>query len=77
MGTTHQHELLMPSSTEHSRLKRKPPRGTIARYRDRIVEVLGEARGQRVMIRSIHADGSERLTAVKLIHLQPLENQLF
>jgi hypothetical protein len=58
-------------------MNRKPPRGTIAHYRDRIVEVLGEARGQRVMIRSIHADGSERLTAVKLISLLPLDDQLF
>lgn len=67
----------MPFSIERRPIKRKPPRGTIARYRDRIVEVLGEARGQRVMIRSIHADGSERLTAVKLINLLPLETQLF
>ena len=67
----------MPSSTERHRTKRKPPRGTFARYGNRIVEVLGEARGQRVMIRSIHADGSERLTAVKVTNLLPLENQLF
>jgi hypothetical protein len=38
---------------------------------------LGEARGQRVMIRSIHPDGSERLTAVKLTNLKPLGGQLF
>ena len=37
--------------------KRKPTPGALARYQDRIVEVLGEVRGQRVMIRSIHADG--------------------
>lgn len=67
----------MPSPTARSRMNRKPPRGTIARYGDRIVEVLGEARGQRVMIRSIHADRSERLTAVKLINLLPLDDQLF
>jgi hypothetical protein len=67
----------MPSSAERRPIKRKPPRGTVARYRDRIVEVLGEARGRRVMIRSIHADGSERLTAVKPINLLPLETQLF
>ena len=67
----------MPSSTGRNRLKRKPPRGTLVRYEDRIVEVLGEARGQRIMIRSIHADGSERLTAVKLNNLQPLDDQLF
>ena len=66
----------MPSPTVHG-MKRKPTRGTLARYRDRIVEVLGEARGQRIMIRSIHADGSERLTAVKLNNLRPLDDQLF
>ncbi|SAL58617.1 hypothetical protein AWB73_06515 [Caballeronia turbans] len=58
-------------------MKRKPPRGTLMRYEDRIVEVLGEARGQRIMIRSIHADGTERLTAVKLTNLRPLDDQLF
>jgi hypothetical protein len=66
----------MPSSTRR-RTKQKPSRGTLARYRDRIVEILGEARGQRVMIRSIHPDGRERLTAVKLANLLPLESQLF
>ncbi|SAK81974.1 hypothetical protein AWB75_05190 [Caballeronia catudaia] len=35
----------MPSLTGRT-LKRKPARGTLARYRDRIVEVLGEARRQ-------------------------------
>ncbi|MDR5781790.1 hypothetical protein QCE63_20535 [Caballeronia sp. LZ065] len=49
----------------------------LARYRNRIVEVLGEARGQRVMIRSIHDDGVERRTAVKRINLMPLEMELF
>ncbi|SAL51659.1 hypothetical protein [Caballeronia concitans] len=58
-------------------MKRKPPRGTLVRYEARIVEVLGEARGQRIMIRSIHADGSERLTAVKLNSLRALDDQLF
>jgi hypothetical protein len=67
----------MPSSLKRIYLKQKPPRGTLARYRDRIVEVLGEARGRRVMIRSIHADGDERLSAVKLTNLTLLENQLF
>lgn len=67
----------MPSPTGRSRMNRKPPRGTIARYRDRTVEVLGEARGQRVVIRPIHAESSERLTAVKPINLLPLADQLF
>jgi hypothetical protein len=77
MRSSHLHDLLMPSSSGRSLLKRKPPRGTIARYRDRIVEVLGAARGQRVMIRSIHPDGAERVTAVKLANLVLLDNQLF
>ncbi|WP_207000447.1 hypothetical protein [Trinickia mobilis] len=59
------------------RKKSKPVRGALARYQDRIVEVLGEARGQRVMIRSIHADGVERCTAVKWMNLIPLDSQLF
>jgi hypothetical protein len=57
--------------------KRKPLRGTLARYRNRIVEVMGEARGQRVMIRSIHDDGIERRSAVKWANLLPLEIGLF
>ncbi|KMY86412.1 hypothetical protein BUMB_04031 [Candidatus Paraburkholderia calva] len=58
-------------------MKCQPLRGTFARYRNRIVEVLGKARRQRVMIRSIHDDGIERRTAVKWINLLPLENGLF
>ena len=49
----------------------------LARYHDRIVEVLGQARGQRVMIRSIHADGVERRTAMTWINLLSLDGQLF
>ncbi|MDR5776798.1 MULTISPECIES: hypothetical protein [unclassified Caballeronia] len=66
----------MPRSADRP-IKRKPPRGTLAHYRDRIVEVLGEARGQRVMIRSVHEDGTERRTAIKLVNLLPLDSQLF
>jgi hypothetical protein len=67
----------MPADSRRRNTKRKPLRGTLARYRNRIVEVLGEARGQRVMIRSIHDDGIERRTAVKWINLLPLEGGLF
>lgn len=76
MRSTHPTIPFMLSSTG-SRTKRKPSRGTLARYQDRIVEISGEARGQRVMIRSIHPDGRERLTAVKMTNLLPLESQLF
>ncbi|GJH13311.1 hypothetical protein CBA19CS11_30755 [Caballeronia novacaledonica] len=67
----------MPAPTRRTKLKRKPARGTLVRYQDRIAEVMGEARGQRVMIRSIHPDGQERRTAVKWVNLVPLETQLF
>ena len=67
----------MPAPPRPMKIKRKPARGTLVRYEDRIVEVLGEARGQRVMIRSIHPDGQERRTAVKWVNLIPLETQLF
>ncbi len=58
-------------------LKVRPKRGALARYGDRIVEVLGEARGERVMIRSLHADGVERRSAVKWRNLILLDDQLF
>lgn len=58
-------------------VKCKPARGALARYRERIVEVMGEARNQRVMIRSVHPDGVERRTAVKWVNLLPVDQQLF
>lgn len=67
----------MPAPPPRTKLKRKPARGALVRYEDRIAEVLGEARGQRVMIRSIHPDGQERRTAVKWVNLVLLESQLF
>jgi hypothetical protein len=67
----------MTVSPRRVRMKRKPLRGALVKYQDRVVEVLGEARGQRVMIRSIHADGVERRAAVKWVNLLPLDGQLF
>lgn len=60
-----------------TKIRRAPLRGTLVRYGERVAEVLGEARGQRVMIKSIHADGVERRSAVKWRNLQPLDGQLF
>ena len=57
--------------------KAQPKRGTLVRYGERIAEVLGEARGERVMIRSLHADGLESRSAVKWRNLRPLDDQLF
>jgi hypothetical protein len=58
-------------------LRARPKRGVLVRYGDRIAEVLGEARGERVMIRSLHADGVERRSAVKWKNLRLLDDQLF
>jgi hypothetical protein len=58
-------------------LKSRPKRGALVRYGDRIAEVLGDARGERVMIRSLHADGVERRSAVKWKNLRLLDDQLF
>ena len=58
-------------------LKTRPKRGSLVRYCDRIAEVLGEARGERVMIRSLHPDGVERRSAVKWKNLRLLDDQLF
>jgi hypothetical protein len=58
-------------------LKARPKRGALVRYGDRIAEVLGEARGERVMIRSPHADGVQRCSAAKWKNLRLLDEQLF
>ena len=58
-------------------LKTRPKRGALVRYGDGIAEVLGEARGERVMIRSLHADGVERRSAVKWKNPRSLDDQLF
>ena len=58
-------------------LKRQPARGTLVRYDDRVAEVLGGARGNRVMIRSVHVDGTTRITAVKWRNLAALGASLF
>jgi len=52
-------------------------RGALVRYDNRIAEVSGDARGERVMIRSLHADGIERRSAVKWKNLKLLDDQLF
>jgi hypothetical protein len=57
--------------------QRRPVRGTLVVFGERVAEVLGEARGGRVMIKSIHADGVERRSAVKWSNLLPLTEQLF
>jgi hypothetical protein len=39
--------------------------------------VSGDARGEHAMIRSLHADGVERRSAVKWKNLRRLDDQLF
>jgi hypothetical protein len=58
-------------------LKTRPKRGALVRYGDGIAEVLGAARGERVMIRSLHVDGVERRSAVKWKHLNCLTINCF
>jgi len=58
-------------------VKCKPVRSALARQRERIVEIIGEAHNQRVMIRSMHSDGRERRPAVKWVNLLPLDQQRF
>ena len=67
----------MPTKRTRPSIHRRPARGTLVRYGDRIAEVLGEAVGQRVMIKSIHRDGVEWRSAVKWTNLVPLDDQLF
>ena len=54
-----------------------PDIGALMRYRDRVVRVLAEARGQRVMIESVDADGRKFVSTVKWASLSIIQNQLF
>ena len=47
------------------------------RYGERIVRVVAEAGGQRVIIRSVDEDGRTFRSAVKWANLAGLEGQLF
>ncbi len=51
--------------------------GTLAKYKDRVVRVKGEARGQRSMIEWVGLDGTQRRSTVKWKSLVPLRDQLF
>jgi hypothetical protein len=53
------------------------PKETIARYKGRVVRVLGEARGERSMIEWVDECNKIRRTAVKWTNLSPLPAQLF
>jgi hypothetical protein len=50
---------------------------SLMRYRDRIVRVVAEARGQRVMIESIDETGRLHTSPVKWTSLEPCGEQLF
>jgi len=63
------------------RLARKriacPDIGALMRYRDRVVRVLAEARGQRVMIESVDVHGRRFVSTVKWASLGLIQDQLF
>ncbi|WP_144155248.1 hypothetical protein [Paraburkholderia sp. BCC1885] len=50
---------------------------SLMRYRDRIVRVVAEARGQRVIIESIDDTGRLHKSPVKWTSLEPCGEQLF
>lgn len=54
-----------------------PAIGALMRYRDRVVRVLAEARGQRVMIESIDPNGRTFVSTVKWASLVAIQDQLF
>jgi len=54
-----------------------PDIGALMRYRDRIVRVLAEARGRRVMIESVDANGRRFVSTVKWASLLAMHEQLF
>ncbi|REE07338.1 hypothetical protein B0G71_7830 [Paraburkholderia sp. BL27I4N3] len=54
-----------------------PPIGALMRYGERIVRVIAEASGQRVIIESVNDDGRAFRSTVKWISLSALHDQLF
>jgi hypothetical protein len=54
-----------------------PSIGALMRYGERIVRVMAEASGQRVIIESVNEDGRVFRSTVKWISLTALHDQLF
>jgi hypothetical protein len=54
-----------------------PPIGALMRYGERIVRVIAEASGQRVIIESVDEDGRTFRSTVKWASLSALHDQLF
>ena len=54
-----------------------PEIGVLMRYEERVVRVVAEARGQRVIIESVDEDGRAFRSTVKCANLVALPAQLF
>jgi hypothetical protein len=54
-----------------------PPIGSLMRYGERIVRVVAEASGQRVIIESANEEGRTFRSTVKWSSLTALQDQLF
>ncbi|WP_323073541.1 hypothetical protein IHE33_12905 (plasmid) [Mycetohabitans endofungorum] len=67
----------MPKPVKRRKNIECPPIGALMRYRQRIVRVVAEARGQRAMIESIDETGRTLRSTVKWINLSGLGQQLF
>ncbi len=66
---------MLLGTSGHLRVSRRAPSSPVVA---RLVEIPGGARGQRAMIREIHARmDADGPTAVKLANLSLLERQLF
>ncbi|MEQ0777429.1 hypothetical protein ABLT15_34460 [Paraburkholderia tropica] len=64
--------------TERGKRKSVCPKiGALMRYGERVVRVVAEARGQRVIIESLDEDGRFFRSTVKWHNLAPLLAQLF
>ncbi|MFP3646178.1 ferritin-like domain-containing protein [Paraburkholderia sp. SIMBA_054] len=69
-----------PRNGRTGRIRRKalacPPIGALMRYGERIVRVVAEASGQRVIIQSVNEDGCAFRSTVKWASLTPLDTAL-
>ncbi|VVE18164.1 MULTISPECIES: hypothetical protein [Pandoraea] len=54
-----------------------PEQGSLARYKNRIVRVVGVAQGERSKIQWLTEDGEMRMSAVKWKNLHRMQPQLF
>lgn len=55
----------------------RPAEGPLARYKNRIVRIIGVTQGERSKIQWLTEDGETRISAVKSENLYQMQPQLF